>query len=81
MRCPACDHEDSRTEQSLLRQIDRLTQRLELYKETPTLRDQIAIASLSKCFAPTEECIPWMVARAYKIADEVLSVREIEMRK
>lgn len=43
------------------------------------LQDQIAIAALSKCFAPTEECIPWMVARAYKIADEVMKVREVKM--
>jgi len=47
MKCPACDHDDTRTEKFLNEQTSRLTRQLMAYKQSLTLRDHFAMAIIA----------------------------------
>ena len=78
MKCPVCDHEDSRTEKFLNEQIGNLTRQLMQYKQVPTLRDQFAMAALTGCIIDRRQGFDpeGYAMEAYKIADAMLAARE-----
>ena len=85
MKCPTCDHDDTRTEKFLNEQVGRLTRQLMEYKQSATLRDKLAIGALQgiTCVAGNAGNNDFVnlnfgnVAEdSYKLADAMMAARK-----
>ncbi len=79
MKCPTCDHDDTKTEQFLKEQVGMLTRQLMEYKQSPTLRDQFAMAAMPAILAKLEfwgEEVSGISVLAYRQADAMMEARK-----